>query len=234
MNPYEITFYERKRPARKTTVRLGDVPPTPTAGGGGWAEVPLPKRSAVMVWTGRDKLLVLTIPVVIGGYAVNDNPVFPERTALTAMWRPDDPTEEPPVVKIKALGDAVPYQGLSYVITDLTWGSGAGDADGDGDAHRIMQKMVVTLTEYRADERLQITRVKLHHQARATRYTVRRGDTLKALARRFDITWQRLGEAQRPPIRDPRKIRVGQVLTIPSDPDPSLVGTLGTISLPIH
>lgn len=217
MRPYDVTFYERKYPARSITATLGDTPPTPTAGGGGWTQVILPKRSAVMVWKGRDQLMVLTIPIVIGSIVDETGPVFPERNALAAMWRPDEATEEPPVIKVKALGDAVPFQHLQYVITDLTWGSStAGDVVGDQNARRTMQKMVVTVTEYEADERLEA--VKKKHQQTVHgggfEYRVKKGDTLRSIAKRFGLVWQDIADVQTPVITDPRKIKVGQRLLI--------------------
>ena len=48
---------------------------------------------------------------------------------------------------------------------------------------------------------------------KATTYTVRRGDTLSGIATRFGTTWQVLAEING--IKDPGRLRVGQVLDLP-------------------
>jgi LysM repeat protein len=48
---------------------------------------------------------------------------------------------------------------------------------------------------------------------KASTYKVKRGDTLSTIADRYDTTWQVLAELN--DIKDPGKLRVGQVLDLP-------------------
>ncbi len=53
-------------------------------------------------------------------------------------------------------------------------------------------------------------------------YTVQKGDTLSKIAREYygdDKQYMRILEANRDKLKDPDKIQIGQVLTIPPDTD---------------
>lgn len=243
---YRVRFYERDDPLRQLIAWLGDTPPTPSAGGGGYTAMTLPMRSAVSVWQGRGNLLVMDIPIMLWGG--DQEPVVPippprgtsgflmapgggiydiaspqTRAASTAqqadvlvkMWRPDDDTEPPPVIRVSAPQNVVPFQHLPYWISDFTWGA----AIGDQSARRIMQQLVIQVTEYREDETLQTIKAKKGPKAKRQRfYTVKAGDTLTAIAARYHLPngWRQLAAAQHPAITDPRSLRVGQRLLIPA------------------
>lgn len=214
--PYWVSFYERDQPANRIAAKLGDAPPTPASASGGgltgdWSIVAMPKRAAVTWWQGRTSgLILMTVPIFLGG--PNSGPVNADRNVLSAMYRPADPTQEPPVIRVLATGDAVPYQQLDWVITAIAWGN----ADGGQDGNRIMQALTVSLLEHRDDEVIQ-TAAAAAPKHRAKTYTVKTGDTLKSIAKRFNVKggWTALAAAQTPPIQDPRQIRVGQRLLIP-------------------
>src|SRR6202167_1206348 len=60
-----------------------------------------------------------------------------------------------------------------------------------------------------------------HHQPTASTYTVRRGDTLAAIAERFyhnSADWQAIYQANRSKVHNPNVIFVGEKLTIPASP----------------
>jgi LysM repeat protein len=59
----------------------------------------------------------------------------------------------------------------------------------------------------------------VHHQPTASTYTVRRGDTLAAIAERFyhnSADWQAIYQANRSKVHNPNVIFVGEKLTIPA------------------
>jgi nucleoid-associated protein YgaU len=235
---WRVAIYERDHPTRRVTAWLGADPPTPSDGGGGWEEVPMPFDAPVLVWRGRS-LMKMAVPLVVGQAAylgpvsasnidlTPDVPIGPIRARLVNMWRPDDPTAEPPVVKVDTLNDAVPFQTLDYVISGLEWG----DAEADEEMNRVMQAFTVTLTEYRPDERVEAThagspakRRQAKHKRRSGQrakgpksYTVRTGDTLSGIAAHNHVKggWQAIAKLQHPPISDPRSIKVGQHLRLP-------------------
>lgn len=210
VTPYLLQVFERDSPGRQILALLGEDPPTPQDGGGGHEVVPLPKRSAVTVWRGRGSLLSMSVPIVLG--SATHSPVTPARSALMSMWRPADATDEPPPIRLRSPGDAVPFQSVTWVLTGLEWGAYMGDGRGN----RVMQKLVLTVTEYRPDEQLQIEVIQAKQKWLQV-YTVRVGDTLSSIARKFRVKggWRAIGDIQHPPIRDPRKVRVGQRLLIP-------------------
>lgn len=213
ISAYQIEIYDQDRPQRQVLCLLGESPPTPSSTAGDWNVVALPKRSAVTVWQGRSNLMLMDLPIVLGGSTSRDpEPVTDQLTRLLEMWRPSDDTEQPAIVRIGCRGDAVPYRTLPWVINDIQWA----DAQGDQESWRVMQKLTLQLMEYRPDERLQTINVKAQKWSKHRTYVVKRGDTLTSIARRFKLKdWRELADAQHPKIRDPRNIRVGEKLTIP-------------------
>lgn len=226
---YRVTIYERARPQSRVIAQLGDTPPTPSAGGGGYQAVTLPRRAAVTIWQGRDNPLLMDVPIVLGDLTVPSPLVGGETTPtalqhphptsgplqrLIAMWRPTHETHPPPVLKLRAPGNAVPYQHLPWVLNDFTWGN----AVGDGRGRRMLQQLVLQFMEYRADERLQTISLSKRRGHGRRVHVVKAGETLISIARRYRLKggWKELGNAQHPPIRDPRNVHVGQRLVIPS------------------
>jgi LysM repeat protein len=211
---YWVTIYERDDPTRSITALLGDTTPTPSNGGGGWQQVTLPKRSAVTVWQARDQLLQLDVPIVLGTM-IGGRPLNVDKNDLIHMWRPADATDEPPVVRLKQRGSAVPFTRLSWVVTDLQWG----DAQADNRAQRLLQKLTVVLTEFRADEEIQTVKhaVKKKAKKKAKKHKAKKGETLRKIAAKYQVDggWQELGQAQVPVLRDPNQVLVGQELLIP-------------------
>jgi hypothetical protein len=228
---WRIRLYEKDHPTRDVYAWLGADPPDPVGGGGGWDLVTLPMRDPVTVWKGRRDLIVQAVPIVLGGFAdrlgsarlagpvEGDQPVVSARQTLVNMYRPDDPAEEPPVVKVDTQGDVVMFQQLDYVITALDWG----DAQADPETmERLQQAVVVELTEHNPDVRLTAKHGSSKSKSKKggtmpAVYTVKRGDTLATIAKRFKVPggWRTIADAQKPRIKDPRAIRVGQKLKRP-------------------
>jgi hypothetical protein len=225
---YRVTIYERSRPLSRVIAQLGDGPPTPSAGGGGYQVIPLPRRAAVTVWQGRDNPLLMDVPIVLGDLTIppvtlggetsptafrHQHPTASDMSRLIGMWRPPKETHPPPVLKLRAPGDAVPYQHLPWVLNDFTWGNAVGDNRGQ----RMLQQLVLQFMEYRPDERLQSINLQKRHKHHHRTHVVRAGETLITIARQYKLKggWRELGNAQHPPIHDPRNLHIGQKLVIP-------------------
>lgn len=206
-SPYQVTITQRDTPHHSVEATLYDRPPTPTEGGGGWEEVPLPKRGAVLIWRGRG-LMKLSFSVVFDAFADESSVIDGAYTTLLRFWRPeggntkhDYATDEPSVLKLNAKGDVIPYRNLAWVISSLEWGEGQGDEDGQ----RTQQVLVLTFTEYRADERLKAAAAK-----RTKPYTWQKGDTLAKVAERHHTSAAALGALQKPPVSDGRHYKAGK------------------------
>lgn len=212
MAAWQVQISERDTPQNRVVAWLGDGPPTPSGGGGGWESVALMRTHAVMVWRGTSGV-VQSVPMVLGATSAQV-PVGPMLQALTLMWRPED-DGPPPVVRIYAEGDTVLYQNLDYVITNME----LGDAVASPAQLRVQQAVTLELTEYKPDAHLvpatQRSAAGAPRRARAPRtYRVKAGDTLSGIAKRFKVkSWRSIAELNK--ITDPRSVKVGTVLKIP-------------------
>lgn len=231
---WKVTIWT-PRPYRAVTAYLGDEPPTPKGGGGGWEVVKLPHRPPVTVWRDPEPL-VQPLKLVLGGANTDDPEVEVAKgieTLVEHFYR-GTRREPPPVVRVAFAHNAVPYRGsIDWVISDLQWGPGQAGKSG----RRIEQAFTVELTEHNADRRLHATNngksspsknrkgkgKGKHKPPPPGRFIiVQRGDTLTSIAREIDPDgtrlpngWRDLGLAQHPPITDPRAIRKGQRLRWP-------------------
>lgn len=213
-DPYRLTIAMRDPPKHAVVVSLHDKPPTPSDGGGGWEEVSMPRRPSVLIWKGRG-LMKLSLSVVIDEMLADQSVYGDAYTKLTRFWRPEgsqsaahDDTVEPPVLKLAAKGDLVPYKNLAYVLSNLEWA----DATSNDSGERTQQILVLTFTEFRADERLKPGGGK--KAARTKPYKVKKGEKLAQIARRYGITQKELGAMQKPPIRDSRNVE-GKTIIVP-------------------
>lgn len=212
--PYQVSIVQRDPPNHGIVANLHDKPPTPSEGGGGWEEVTLPKRGSVLIWRGRG-LMKQSFSLVFDSFLDEASVIDDAYRTLLKFWRPegtsaaDDSTVEPSVLILGAQGDAIPYKNLAWVVSELSWGPAQGDAEGQ----RTQQIIELTMTEFRADERL---RGAPHKAARTKPYKWKKGDTLKSVAKHFHTTPAKLGAMQKPPIKDGRKIKVHQVIVVPA------------------
>lgn len=212
--PYQLTIAQADPPHHAVVVDLHDHVPTPTEGGGGWEEVQLPRRPAVLIWKGRG-LMKMGLSVIFDGFIsdtnVNDGPL---RTLLH-FWRPEggknSDTEEPSVLTLASKGSVVPYTNLRWIIDDLEWGEAQGNAAGE----RTAQILMLTFKEFRADVRLKPGgRPAVHPRTKP--HKVKPHETLGSIARKYGISQKALGAMQKPPIRDSRNVKVGQMLIVPA------------------
>lgn len=231
--PYVVTF-EAQASGHSVSCPLDGQVPMPKEGGGGYEEVPLNKRSPVLVWKGRSSLLKIDIPIVFDG-TVQQVAVAPSYTTLRHMYRPPDATVPPPVLQVSLGGgtgmDVVPYldEVGDWVLSELQWG----EAVGDGQGRREQQHFIATITEYVPDERLTpVSAQKPKHPIRT--YVIQRKDIaggLGKLATRFHLaSWKVLANAQAKPPKDPRLTErdIGRKLIVPLGGNAGLVVLSGT------
>lgn len=137
------------RPASDTLANLAVVldlvgDPTVSGGVGGWSEIPRPRRTTALEWTGtpsRTQVLpVLLDGLEAGGIGV-DRSVEPQVRKIEAWSTPNAATgDEPPPLQ---LAGPVRTAGL-WVLQDIGWGAVYRNARGD----RVQAFLTLTLMEF--------------------------------------------------------------------------------------
>ncbi len=203
--------------------------PIVTAGYGGWSRVARPRKKAITEWVGRDSASI-TIEFMLDALEDNDGLyVRTQERALEHLAGLDRNDPEPPLVRLTSVPEAlIPHNEhhadhVKWFVDTLTWNADAKISNNAGNPVRIAGTLV--LTQYVADQRLESlssaekrrNSSKKKGSKRKT-YTVRQGDTLSKIAARKDVygdasKWPRIAKANK--IRDPKKLKVGQVLKIP-------------------
>lgn len=203
--------------------------PIVTSGYGGWTLITRPKKVSLTDWNGVDPFR-LQIGLILDSYALNafiplDTTVDDACKAIEVMASADrNSNARPPRVKI--IGP-VPKANLTYVIETLTWGDAIRNRD---TGLRERQALTIGLLELVEDTLLNsLSPAKTMRSAVQAAwnetvpksYTVMLGDTMGTIAARFygkQSAWKVIAKANN--LRDPTKIRVGQVLKMPN---PSVV-----------
>lgn len=184
-----------------------------SAGYGGWSVVPRQRRVGLTLWQGKEPLR-MTVPLLFDGVA---NGASQELmiSHLSRMALPPTVGGEPPVVTVA--GRSLPKPGpTKWVIDSLQWGGNViwGLAN-NGVYARLRQDCIVTLLEYRADDRAAFKGLMPGKKTTANGssksgwpkvYHVKKGDTLRKVAARKEIygdasKWKPIGKANG--IRDP-------------------------------
>lgn len=210
-------------PGRELEIELGADPATPTGGAGGWAKIARPRRKSLTEWQGVEGY-EMPIPVIFDRFRENRS-VEGQITRLERMAKKREGEAQPPIVRIRG---PVPHTNLEWVIQDIEWGAMERRAR---DGQRTRQFATIVLWQYIAAD-LVLERKKSpakdsrdrnrdrgkgdgKGQSRRT-YTVRRGDTLSSIAARelgSASKWSKIADLNN--IRDPKNLRVGQVLRLP-------------------
>lgn len=213
MNP---TLIIKPKGRARLEILLGEA--GSQAGGiGGWGKIGRQQRQSITHWLGQDGY-ELTVPVVFDGFA-EDRSVEQGIARLEQLGRRGAGDEHPPVVEIDG---PLPHTDLPWVIQDVAWGA----QDRREDGRRVRQHAVITFWEH-IDPDLTVDKRQRSaaHQSQDRNghkggshktYTVKRGDTLSSIAARKlgnANRWRAIADLNN--IRDPRNIRIGQVLRLP-------------------
>jgi hypothetical protein len=203
------------------TVVLGDDPPAPASGYGGWTVVSRQRRIGLTVWQGKDPLR-LPIAVIFDGYEDRTSQEVPI-SRLSRMALPPSSGGEPPTVKVTGAG--LPNYGpAEWVIENLQWGKNViRDFAANGVMARLRQDCVVNLLEYRGDDRTMFKGLNPGSKNKGGQstsgwpktYHVKAGDTLRKIAQHYyhDATkWKQIAEANK--IRDPAIVAKGKIKTL--------------------
>lgn len=208
-------------------VELGDGYAAPTATGG-WQAVARPRRTSMTEWQGRDPI-GMDVPVLLDGGEKRKSVEGTVGKLFGFMLDVKGAAKEPIVLKIT--GVPVPFKDLQWVLNGIEPGDEMRREE-DGLRHRAA--MTLNLLEYvpgdvlvkkdkpkpakeAAKETPAAKAADKKPAAKAKTVTVKSGDTLWILAAKYygdGNKWQRIADANG--IRDPRALRIGQSLKIPS------------------
>lgn len=193
-------------------LRLDDGAPLPSTPGG-WVNVARPQRTSITDWQGSDED---ELPVACLLDGMPDRSVEPILDGLMALYRPRDENGQlvrPGPVTIRG---GVPHGGHRWVIADVAE-SDAITAHG----RRVQWHGAVTFRRYTPAD-LVAAPAKSRTTKANKRYRVRAGDTLNSIAiKQCDAKTHREVAAavtalrKLNGIRDPRRIKVGQIVRLP-------------------
>lgn len=206
-----------------TPLRIGLGEELEIAGGvGGWARITRPRRQSLTEWQGYEGR-EMRVPVIFDGFA-DDRSVEREIRQLEKFGRKGRGDNHPPVLTLKG---PIPHSDLDWVIQDIEWGR----FDRRTDGQRIRQHATIIFWDF-VDADITIKRKRSPAKKSRDRnrggkgqndnkgsrrtYTVKRGDTLSSIAARRlgdSSLWRKIADLN--DIRDPKRIRVGQVLRLP-------------------
>jgi LysM repeat protein len=205
-----LVWFTSRNPNLQVYALLGEKNPVSTDGFGGWTVINRPHRKGLTSWTGRNPLR-MDIDIVISDFK-NGGSVEPQIQALMEMASPvlSNPTRTPAV---KIHGDALIHKEKDYVIENLTFGLTERNHD---KGHRTRQLVTVSLLEYVDGGDLKENTVKPGHNIKYRKYTIKKGDTLQKIAKRFLDDYRRWKEiAKLNNLHDPRHPPVGKTIRIP-------------------
>lgn len=192
---------------------LGTVPPSRSDGLGGWQEVPRERNTALPEYTGASVPKV-DITVLLDGWP--DTSVQRDIDWLMNLGRRDG-TQTP----VFTVVGPVYLSGQKLVIgTGIDFGQFERRSR---DGALVRQELTLHCWKYRTADVLTSSSAKKRKkhdgggkQSHPKTYTVRKGDTLSKIAAKVygkASDWHRIADANG--IRDPRHIKVGQVLKLP-------------------
>ena len=134
-------------PELHVSCRLADTKPD-VSGFGGWEVVERPRRKPLTSWK-SSPVVTLTLPLLLDRWK-SQRSVEREIGWVQQMGTPTGADGRPPLITLDVKGDAVPYHGKTYVVSDISWG----DALMNGDGDRCRQFFTLTLIEYVRDKYL--------------------------------------------------------------------------------
>lgn len=202
---------------------LGDDAPRFTGGTARWDTIERPRRKSLTNFAGEDPW-TCTIKVLFDAWPLGDVEPY-IRLVEDRMHRPDDRVE-PDLLRLNGAAMSS-HSDLVWVLTGV---DDSGQVQKRDDGRRCRQEMTLTFLEYvspviavvakspaaaaaaRAGE---ATSSSVAAAPAATTYTVKAGDTLSTIAASklgSASKWQQLADLNG--IRDPRSLKVGQVLKL--------------------
>lgn len=219
----QVAFYSERADVILVAA-LDDGYPSPEGGYGGWEDAALPGQMSATVFRGTAAPR-LPLRLILGGWPVdpllNRDNCRQQIDKLDKLALPLGPArgQRPPLLRV--YGD-VRHRGARWFVDDLVWG------DAIFDRGSIMRAFVtVTLRRFVAVQVTTAPYLPFRRTNRIRRYVVHEGENASTLARRLGAAgsaeakaiartfqWAE-GRRRGRTVRDPRRIRPGDVLLLP-------------------
>lgn len=187
-------------------------------GFGGWNEVVRPRRVAFVDWQGNSPIR-LAFGLMLDAWG--DGPLTVEQDCLDLerMARPGPQNQKPPTLKITE--GELPHMNVTWVIDSLEWGDCIRQRDTGKRVRQVVSLVLVAVSDPYASAKSPAASNRAAAsgrggQAHPLRYTVKKGDTLSGIAASQygeASKWHAIAAANN--IRDPKALKVGQVLKLP-------------------
>lgn len=209
--PGTVSFVAVDLPIR-VTCRLNGVPQV-TGGYGGWTEKERPQKLPITQWDGAP-LYRLSVPIIFDRWRQGQS-VEVDIGILERLGRDPGGDAPPPILNVELPAGAPRSPSVPLVVEDIDWSVDDSDELRLPSGERARQAGTVTLMQYVADDQVKLKSVAKKRKKGSSRtYTVKRGDTLAKIAKKFGISdWHKIAKLNN--VRDPQHLKVGQKLRLP-------------------
>lgn len=187
-------------------------------GFGGWQEVARPRRVSFMDWQGNAPIR-LQFGLMLDKWGDGPQTCEQDCLDLERMGRPGPQNQKPPTIKITE--GELPHMNVTWALDSLEWGDCIRQRDTGKRVRQVVSLTLVALSDPYASAKSPAASNRAAAagrggQAHPLRYTVKKGDTLSAIAAKeygSASDWHKIADANN--IRDPKNLKVGQVLKLP-------------------
>jgi hypothetical protein len=188
------------------------------SGFGGWVEIPRARRVAFVDWQGQSPKR-LAFGLMLDAWGDGPRTVEQDCLDIERMASAGPQNQRPPTLRITE--GELPHMNVSWVIDSLEWGDCIRQRDTGKRVRQVVSLVLVAVSDPYASAKSPAATNRSNANARGgeahpARYTVKKGDTLSAIAaaQYGDASkWHAIADANN--IRDPKNLKVGQVLKLP-------------------
>lgn len=218
VTPYPLAAYvtiASANPKLEVSAILDENQPK-MSGFGGWTVIARPRRVSMIDWTGVDPYRLM-FGLMLDAWSDAPQTVEQDCLNLERMARPGPQNQRPPSVRIT--DGMLPHMDLIYVIEALDWGDVIRQRDTGKRVRAVAALTLLATGDATPSSPAAANRsasAGRGGQAHPLRYTVKKGDTLSTIAASNygDASqWHAIAAANN--IRDPKALKVGQVLKLP-------------------
>jgi nucleoid-associated protein YgaU len=198
------------------TFLLDETAPTPSGDFGGWETVNIPRKRPIRFWSTNPEAK-LEVQVILF-----KEPALTVASQIKRLREMGTGTDDRRPRQVELSGQLPPLPVTRWVIDDVSWGEPFYDRSGN----LIRQRLTIQFGEPPNLDAIDVRkggrskyRKKDGSRAGKVRYaTIRKGETLQEFSARVlgnPSRWKDIAKIQKPPIRDPRKVRDGRKLRLP-------------------